>query len=156
MTNPHVNSFRDRLDSLFDRIEGFHGDMELQAHWARYLCVLCSGYLEEAVRTIYGTHVRSHTHSHVANYVETTLQGFQNPNMEKILKLTGAFKPEWRRKLESETEGELKDAVDSIVANRHLIAHGRNVGLTYATVKSYYTRAKKVISLIERNCEGES
>lgn len=41
-----VVSFEHRLDSLFERIIDLGDDLEMQANWAKYLCVLVSGYLE--------------------------------------------------------------------------------------------------------------
>jgi len=29
------------------------GDIELQSHWAKYICVLCSGLLENAIQEFY-------------------------------------------------------------------------------------------------------
>ena len=72
--------------------------------------------------------------------------------MDKILKLTRAFNPDWANKLETETQGEIKAAVDSIVANRHLIAHGIWVGISYIRMKEYYERAIKLVALIEKTC----
>jgi hypothetical protein len=42
-----------------------------------------------------------------------------------------------------------KEALDSLLANRNSIAHGRNVGITYARVKEYYSHIKDVISLLK-------
>lgn len=53
------------------------------------------------------------------------------------------------RALELATEGRLKDAVDSVVSNRHQIAHGRSVGLTFVTIQGYYAGVVEVIDLIE-------
>ena len=72
--------------------------------------------------------------------------------MENILALTGAFNRHWAEKLQRETEGELKDSVDSIVANRHNIAHGQNSGISYIRIRDYYQNARKVILLIEEQC----
>jgi len=137
-----------RLNDLFRQVAAFEHNPELQAHWAKYLCVLCSGYLETSVRTILKNHVRMKAAPHVADFVDGKLDEFQNPKMQKILELCGTFKGQWREKLGTHVEGQLKDAVDSIVANKNNIAHGRDVGLTYAAVKDYFECAKKVIALL--------
>jgi hypothetical protein len=74
--------------------------------------------------------------------------------MEKILQLTGGFSKEWASDLRLKTDGELKDAVDSIAHNRNQIAHGGSVGMTYRQIKDYYDRAIKVIELIENQCSN--
>ena len=45
------------LDNLFAKITQIQrmspDDIDLQAHWARYLCILVSGFLENSISTIY-------------------------------------------------------------------------------------------------------
>lgn len=144
--------YKQHLDSLFGQISVFSGNSELQAQWARYLCVLVSGFLETSIRSIYGEFARRTASPYVANFVKCELGSFQNPKMGKILDLTRAFNPQWANQLEAATEGELKDAVDSVVANKNQIAHGRDVGITYARIKSYYEDVIQVVNLIEGMC----
>ena len=77
------------------------------------------------------------------------LERFYNPKMEKILNLTGKFNLAWENQLRESTEGELKEAIDSIVANRNRIAHGKDVGISYVIIKKYYANAIKVVEMIE-------
>jgi hypothetical protein len=49
----------------------------------------------------------------------------------------------------SPIDREIKDSIDSIVSNRHLIAHGKSVGLSYATVNIYYGHCAKAIEILE-------
>lgn len=152
MKNQEISSNKQRLDNLFKKITAFSTDTDLQSHWARYLCILVSGFLETSVRIIYREYARKKATPQVANFVEGKLEDFQNPKMEKILQLTGLFSKEWANELRLETEGELKDAVDSIANNRNQIAHGGSVGISYSQIKSYYDRAIEVIELIENQC----
>ncbi len=152
MKNREISSNKQRLDNLFKKITAFSTDTDLQSHWARYLCILVSGFLETSVRIIYREYAKDKAIAQVANFVEGKLEDFQNPKMEKILQLTGLFSKEWENKLRQETEGELKDAVDSIANNRNQIAHGGSVGISYGQIKDYYDRAIKVIELIENQC----
>jgi hypothetical protein len=142
--------YKQRLDNLFKQISAFSGNIELQSQWARYLCILVSGFLETSVCAIYGEFARKAASPYVANFVKCELDSFQNPKMGKILELTRAFNPLWADELETATEGELRDAVDSIVANRNQIAHGRDVGITYTRIKNYYEGAIKVVDLVEK------
>ena len=124
--------YKQRLDNLFGQISVFSENPELQSQWARYLCVLVSGFLETSICAIYGEFARRTASPYVANFVKCELGSFQNPKMGKIIELTRAFNSKWANELESKTAGKLKEAVDSIVANRHQIAHGRDVGITYS------------------------
>jgi hypothetical protein len=150
--NQEVWRYRQRLDGLFKKT-GQITDLELQAHWARYLCVLTSGFLEVSVRALFGQYARRVSAPSVASYVEKRLEDFQSAKMNNICALTKMFNEEWAEQLETDTVGELKDAVDSIVANRHQIAHGNDVGITHARMKAYYERSVKVVDLIRAWCD---
>jgi len=153
MKNKEVVRYKTRLDSLFKKVETLSADFDLQSHWAKYLCVLVSGFLETSAREIYGQYSQDKAAPNVANYVIRRLDGFQNPNMSKIISLTNSFNKEWGDSLKEQTEGELKNAIDSICANRNLIAHGRDSGITYARINDWYQDAIEVIELIEKQCE---
>lgn len=151
MKNIEVVRYQQRLDNLFEKIKDI-SDLELQSHWARYLCILVSGYLETSVRAIYSEYSGNRANENVANYVSSRLERFQSPKMGNILELTRAFSLQWAEDLQNATEGELKESVDSIVANRHNIAHGRDSGISYTRIREYYQNAIKVIELIEGQC----
>jgi len=152
MKNQEISRNKQELDYLFEKVTAFSADTYLQSHWARYLCILVSGFLETSVRIIYREYAKKKAIPQIANFVEGKLEDFQNPKMEKILQLTGLFNKDWENDLRRETEGELKDAVDSIANNRNKIAHGDSVGIGYIQIKAYYERAIKVIELIENQC----
>jgi len=152
MKNIEIVRYQQRLDRLFKQIADFSENIKLQSDWAKYLCVLVSGYLETSVRLTYSQYAKEKAAPYVANFVEGKLKRFQNPNMANILELTRLFSPEWEKSLKKITEGELKDAVDSIVINRHKIAHGESVGITYIRIKNYYKNAIKVVEIINNQC----
>ncbi|MBF2077416.1 MAG: hypothetical protein IGR76_02560 [Synechococcales cyanobacterium T60_A2020_003] len=137
MKNREVVHYKQQLDDLFKKISSLPEDTEMLSHWARYLCIRVSGFLEVSVRSIYSQYSKDKAAPYVASYIEKQLSGFQNPNMEKILNVTRAFNPEWADRLESIVEGEIKDAVVSVVAIRNKIAHGDSVGITYVKMQGY-------------------
>ena len=154
MKNRTAVQAKDRLDDLFDKVDEFSGDLELQSHWARYLCVRVSGFIEIAVRAILVEYAGKQSAPPVANYIERQLNRFQNPNMEQLLQLLRSFNSAWADELEDSTKGEPKDAIDSIRANRNRIAHGENATITYATIRQYYQNVLTVIDLIEKQCDS--
>lgn len=151
--NQEIWARRQRLDYLFSRA-GALDDPEMQSHWARYLCVLTSGFLETSVRILFVQYAQGASATNVGRFVEHRLKTFQNAQMESIVTLTRQFSEAWSDQLAIDTAGELKDAVDSIVANRHLIAHGSDVGISYTRMKDYYAGAVKVIDLLRVWCDS--
>lgn len=84
---------KQRLDALFSQVASFASDIELQSHWARYLCILVSAFIETSLLAIYTEYANRRAQPDVASFVRSRLKGFQNPYMNKILDLTGAFNP---------------------------------------------------------------
>jgi hypothetical protein len=143
-----VAAHRSRIDAVFTRTAGVT-DLQTQADMSRYLCVLVSGFIEQAARHIYTNYARTRSNPQVARYVERQLDGFTNANATKLCQVSRAFDSQWAKDLESYLAGQRKDALDSIIANRHHIAHGRDVGLTYIRMKDYYGEVKDVVAYLE-------
>ncbi len=139
---------QNRLDELFKRVDGID-DPYLQAHFARYLCVLLSGYLEYAVYEIFSDYARRTAHKRVAGYVERRLDDFYTPSTERLLALAGEFDRTWREDLEHRLTPEMREAINSIRSLRNQIAHGENMGVSYATMRDYYTRIKQVVAALQ-------
>jgi hypothetical protein len=57
-------------------------------------------------------------------------------SMGKMISILRDFNGDWANKFELAVEGELKEAVDSIVTNRHGIAHGKDVGISFTVIKN--------------------
>ena len=152
MQDVDVSREKQRLDSVFGLAAQLPDNPEILSHWARYLCVLVSGFLETSIRAIYGRYTRGKATPYVANYAEARLDGFQNPNMRKILDLAGSFSKDWRAELEVACAGAPKEAIDSIVANRHSIAHGQTVGISLVRIRDYYRHTMTILNLIDDQC----
>ena len=152
MTNIRIVSYRQRLDNLFEQVKEFTDNSELQAQWSRYLCILVAGFIEKSLQEILYKYASDKATPNIVNYVYSRLRRFTNPNMEDILTLIGTFQNEWRLKIESIAEGEMKDAVDSVMALRNPIAHGENTGISYVTIKEYYRSILKLVNHIEDVC----
>lgn len=155
MNDIEIVAQREHIKNLFSRASSFTSEPELLSHWAKYICVLTSGYLENALRHYLNEFSKKKSHPYVTNYVSVKIKEFMNPNMEKILNLTGSFNKDWRDNLEKFVAGERKDAIDSIVINRHNIAHGRHIGLTLVRMKTYFERVTEVIEFIKDQIKSE-
>lgn len=146
-----IHQQKQRLDELFDAARRIP-DAELQSHWSRYLCVLVSGFLENSVEMCLAEYSKQRSDVTVSNFVQAKLRDFQSPRMGTIIELFACFNPQWRAEIEQATQGQLSDSVNSIVGNRHKIAHGESVSLSMSSLAAYYKDAAAVIALLERTC----
>lgn len=128
--------------------------LEMQGHWARYICVLTSGYVENAVRDIYGRYIRKNSYSNpVIRYTTKQLEGIQNPRPDRLIKIAAAFDPEWGRALERYLDQDYRsDAIDAIMSHRHLIAHGRSSNITVGQINQYLAKVIEVAEYMEVQC----
>lgn len=140
-----VQKLRDRLDQAFGRYAKIAGDEELQSDYSRYLCVLTSGYVEQAVWILLREFSRRGANPRVFRYAETNLGRFQNPTTDNIAGLLGAFDAAWRTDFEAFVADERKDALNSLVATRHQIAHGESVGITFLRLKAFRMHIDTII-----------
>lgn len=137
---------KQRLDATFKRAANLGADAELLSDYSRYLCVLVSGFIEQAMIEIALEYVRTRSDSSILRHAERRLRGFTSAKTQRIVQLFGSFNADWQKDLELYLVDEYKDAVDSIVALRHSIAHGGQAGITMARVQDYYGRVKDVVN----------
>lgn len=143
---------KSRLDAVFALAHKQKAEEEILSHWARYLCVLTSGYVEVALRAALNEHVAKRSHPNVVNYVESRLEGITNLNEEKVYQLLNAFNPKWAEHFRNKRSDAQKDALDSVVRNRNKIAHGQSVGLTLVRMTEYYKEIAAIVDVIEKEC----
>jgi hypothetical protein len=126
-------------------------DLELQAHWARYACVLAAGLLEKAVVILYSNFVSLNAQKPVADYSIVQIAKIQNPKAKRFVEIARSFKSSWADELGNflEQDGR-KEAIDAIMANRHQIAHGQDSGITVARVSDYLNKSEEVLDFIEK------
>lgn len=147
-----VQREQQRLDDTFKRASGVTGNPELSSDFARHLCVLVSGFLEQAIIELLVEYVRQRSPESIQRHVGQRLRRFTSPKANNIIELFGSFDLGWQADLEKYLVDEYKDAVDGVVALRHNIAHGRDTGVTMSSVQSYYNRVKKVVEHIGNLC----
>ncbi|MFA6318984.1 MAG: HEPN domain-containing protein [Elusimicrobiota bacterium] len=142
-----------QLDATFMRAAGLAAQSELLSDFAKYLCVLVSGFLEQAVIELILEYVRNKSDGRIQSHVERRLRKLTNLKSQLLLDVVGGFDPDWRRSLEPILVDEYKAALDSVVDLRNTIAHGKSVGVTMKSVTDYYVRVKLVVGEVARICK---
>jgi hypothetical protein len=156
MHNREIARQFQRLQYLITKSgEATAGNIELQADWAKYLCILSAGLLENAIKEIYIDYARNQVSKPIANFIGSILSPIRNPKSLKFLEIATAFNPIWKDELENHLRDNGRgDAIDTIMSNRHLIAHGKshNSNVSLAQIKEYVTKAEQVLQFIEEQC----
>ena len=146
-----VLAYQHRLEDTFRRVSQIPPtDMEVLADFARYLCVLVSGFIEVAVSELASEYCTKRSSPQVARYTARQLQRFQNINSQRLIELVDAFESKWREDLEAFLQGGRKDAIDAVVSLRNRVAHGDQVTITYRAIADYFVAVKEVVDFLVR------
>lgn len=140
-----VSRLQKQLDATFSRSPSSSADFEIQSDFAKYLCVLVSGFFENAIVALVLDYVERRSAPEVAVFVGRQLDRWTNPNAEKISILFGSFNKDWRLALDGYLVDERKDSINSLVALRHKIAHGESVGTSLSQIKAHYRVIAEVV-----------
>lgn len=143
-----------RINHVFALAGGLSPEEEILSHWARYLCVLTAGLIETGARLLCIEYVRLHASPDVEKFVSMRLRNLGNLNTERLQQLLGEFSDDWRQDFDREITDAQKEAINSVLANRHGIAHGRPVGISLVRVKGYYTEILGVLEWMSRKLIG--
>jgi hypothetical protein len=144
------------LESLIKRSEESTAqNIELQSEWARYICVLAAGLLENALKEVYIEFAKNNISTPIANFIGSNLSWIRNPKTQRFMDTAAAFSDAWRTELAVYVdENGRGDAIDSIMVNRHLIAHGQyqDSRVSLVQVKEYLVKAIEVVNFVETQC----
>jgi len=141
-----------RLDATFIRIDKLTSDLEIQSDFARFLCILVSGYLEKAITELILEYAREQASPSIQRFVEYRMKNLTNVNAQRLQTLMGSFDPDWEENLEKFIVDEKKAAIDSVISLRNAIAHGEHVGVTYTRISQYYIEIQKIIERVADLC----
>jgi hypothetical protein len=156
--NSELNNQYNRIAQLINKAKELEPDDELRSHLAKYLCVLCSGFIENSIyHTFTDIAEKSCPPSVVLTYAKTQLYKIQNANSEKIRALAKSFNLDWYDSLKEFLQEDNRGAaINYILKDRHNIAHGRDSDITIATLEGYLRKTVEVIKYIENDMETAS
>jgi hypothetical protein len=138
-----------KLQAVFQAIDGASLQPELTSHFARYLCVLVSGFAEQSSKELVTHYCRLRSEARIQRYVGKQLKRLRNIDKEKLKQLVESFDPKWWQDLASRFPDEL-EAFDSVATLRNNISHGGESGVTLNTMKQYF---KDVAVVVDALCD---
>lgn len=151
MNSKYVKAKLDFLDSLFHDFEGQKMDDYLRSHLAKYLTVLISGIYEDAIKNFIvelaqRRDISKELKEYILNQVDLS---FKNPNSENVAKFLKKFSVEWAESFKTKTTQAQREALDAVVSNKNLIAHGDSSEITFADIKQHYQNSKEVLNFLD-------
>lgn len=156
---PDRVAYKARLKNLLDnppssQIDGPEG-IQLDGHFAKYACVLVSGYLEASVKEVLYNYALIKSEGRIGFYVGKTWPNSMNMNSKNILEMLGKFDEKWEVEIQEWMDtGAPKHSgvIDGIVKNRNNIAHGseaKTTGVSITSVRSQFEIASSLVAKLE-------
>ena len=147
------DQYKSRITHLFELYDEV-SDPEDQAHNAKYLAVLVSGYLEQAVKELLLDYVSHGSRSQILRYIEQTWPTSRNMKADNIKDILNQFNPSWSDDFLAwlGQDEKRKSNINSIVRWRNGIAHGQEsntTGVTLVSVRNAFSTISDLVSLIE-------
>lgn len=153
MRNQEVRDWLQEINQLLGEVIG--GD-DLTVHWGRYLCIRVASFLEVALQKIYQNYADAEAGGNLAQYVSNQIAfTIGTPNSDNIIRTAGAFSDAWADEVRLFLSADdRRAAVNTIMAQRNLIAHGRQSSISPAQLQAYLAKCVEVIDFIENQCLG--
>lgn len=156
---PDREVYKRRIDNFLKnppstKIDG-PDSIELDAHWAKYACVLVSGYLEKSVKELLLNYAVLKSEQKVSFYIEKSWPNSMNMNSRNIIQIVGKFDAGWEIEIQDwlgTGDQSNKSIIDGIITTRNNIAHGSEAntnGVTINSVTSQFETAKGLVAKLE-------
>lgn len=146
------HQYKSRITHLFKFYED--SEPEAQAHNAKYLAVLVSGYLEQAVKEMLLHYTSEGARAQISKYVEKTWPISRNMKVDSIEAILNQFESKWGEEFQAWVKGDDKRRghINSIVEWRNSIAHGQESnthGVTLVSVRAAFSTVVGLVALLE-------
>jgi hypothetical protein len=148
-----VDLRRRRVDAVITRalsLAGHSDGPQLQADFARHLCVLVSGFVEKSAVDLVLAYANDKTARQVLSLLDASLKRLSNLDTERLLQVVGSLDAGWRQQLDAFITDQHRQALNSIVGLRNDIAHGGGGSLSLDQVQRYWLSVQEVIAEVER------
>ena len=147
------HQYKSRIINLFKFYED--SEPESQSHNAKYLAVLVSGYLEQAVKDLLLSYTVQGTRSQISRYVEQTWPISRNMKAENIQTILSQFDKKWGEEFKTwvDSDDDRRSHINSIVEWRNRIAHGQESntnGVTLVSVSNAFSTVGDLVTLIDK------
>lgn len=149
--------YRDRLTHLISHPpvvdDALGSATEVQAHWAKYACILISGYIEQSTKEILLGYADGTSARRVQKYLKATWPSSKNMKSSAISEILRSFDDTWETQFQTWVEhGERRKELNETIQWRNDIAHGKEANtnnVTLASVRTKFSVAKELVTFLE-------
>jgi hypothetical protein len=152
--NTRHDDYKKHESRLEDLINTYKKDTDLStdmmSNISKYIAVLVSGYLEQAIKEIFIKYALAGARPQVSNYIQKSWPTSKNMHTRNIADILQQFDTTWEVAFLAwlEQDETRKKDINSIVQWRNSIAHGNETHTLGVTINSVYDAFKTIQSLV--------
>jgi len=138
------------LDNLKSKMEGVVDD-EVRSLLVKMLCIRTAGLLEVFLKTRISEYSKGKVPAEINRFMTAKFKDITNLKSTKFADVLTSFSIAWADKFNkylNEHEQE-KNSLDSVIAQRHNIAHGQPSNIGQASMRQYYEDVKHVVYYLD-------
>lgn len=138
------------LDNLIRKIDGVDDD-EIKSSLIQLLCIRVSGLLEVFLKTRISEYSKGKVPKEINHFLTAKFKDITNLKTSKLQDVLTAFSPEWAERFTEyiDDNEQKKTSLDSIIAQRHHIAHGHPSNLGATMMYQYYDDIKQIVCFLD-------
>lgn len=138
------------LDAQFIIVDKIQNE-ELKSMLTKYLCVRTSGLIETFIKSKISEYAQGKVPKEINRFMSAKFKDITNLKCGKLQDFLDSFSHDWAEEFNNfiKDHEQEKNSVESIIANRHIIAHGQNAGLSFNSMQQYYADIKSVINKLD-------
>ena len=126
-------------------------DEEIKNSLVKLLCVRTAGLLEVFLKTRISEYSNGKVPKEINRFMTTKFKDITNLRSFKFLEVLSSFSENWGRKFNEylEEHEQEKSSLDSVVAQRHMIAHGQSSNISQNYMFQYFDDVKNIVSFLD-------
>lgn len=138
------------LDSLKTKTEE-EDDEELKSYLVKLLCVRTAGLLEVFLKTRISEYSKNKVPKEISRFLNSKFKDITNLKSSKFEEVLTSFSVEWGEKFKDylDNHEQEKNSLDSVIAQRHNIAHGQSSNIGSVSMVQYYNDVKSIVVYLD-------
>lgn len=139
------------LDNLKTKIEQ-EGDDEIKSYLVKLLCIRTAGLLEVFLKTRISEYSKGKVPKEINRFMTSKFKDITNLKSSKFEDVLRSFSEEWSEKFRDylDFHEQEKNSLDSVISQRHTIAHGQPSNIGSVSMMQYYNDVKLIITYIDK------
>lgn len=138
------------LENLKKKIDDVD-DEEIKNSLVKLLCVRTAGLLEVFLKTRISEYSKGKVPKEITRFMTAKFKDITNLKSSKFSDVLSTFSEDWSREFNDylEEHEQEKSSLDSVVAQRHMIAHGQSSNISQSYMAQYFNDVKNIVSFLD-------